>query len=59
MQVVFTVQAEQDLEEIGDYIVIDNPSRAVPFVRGSENRTRSSEPFVSYSNAAEAISLSA
>jgi plasmid stabilization system protein ParE len=25
MQVVFTVQAEQDLEEIGDYIAIDNP----------------------------------
>ena len=33
MQVVFTVQAEQDLEEIGDYIAIDNPSRAVSFVR--------------------------
>ena len=33
MRVVFTVQAEQDLEEIGDYIAIDNPSRAVSFVR--------------------------
>lgn len=33
MQVVFTVQAEQDLEEIGDYIAADNPSRAVSFVR--------------------------
>jgi len=33
MPVIFTVQAEQDLEEIGDYIAIDNPSRAVSFVR--------------------------
>jgi toxin ParE1/3/4 len=33
MQVVFTVQAEQDLEEISDYIAIDNPSRAISFVR--------------------------
>lgn len=31
--VVFTVQAEHDLEEIGDYIAADNPSRAVSFVR--------------------------
>ena len=33
MQVVFTAQAEQDLEEIGDYIAADNPSRAVTFIR--------------------------
>jgi len=33
MRVVFTVQAEQDLEEIGDYIAADNPARAVSFVR--------------------------
>lgn len=33
MQVVFTVQAEQDLEEIGDYIAADNPDRALSFVR--------------------------
>jgi len=33
MQVIFSVQAEQDLEEIGDYIAADNPSRAVSFVR--------------------------
>ncbi|MGH8613069.1 MAG: type II toxin-antitoxin system RelE/ParE family toxin [Gammaproteobacteria bacterium] len=32
MQVIFTVQVEEDLEEIGDYIAIDNPSRAVSFV---------------------------
>lgn len=33
MKVVFTVQAERDLEEIGDTIAADNPSRAVSFVR--------------------------
>ncbi|MGH8614856.1 MAG: type II toxin-antitoxin system RelE/ParE family toxin [Gammaproteobacteria bacterium] len=33
MPVIFSVQAEQDLEEIGDHIAIDNPSRAVSFVR--------------------------
>lgn len=33
MQVVFTEQAEIDLEEIGDYIAADNPSRAVSFVQ--------------------------
>ena len=33
MQVIFTVQAEHDLEEIGDYIAADNPSRAVSFVQ--------------------------
>jgi plasmid stabilization system protein ParE len=29
MQAVFTLQAKQDLEEIGDYIAADNPSRAI------------------------------
>ena len=29
----FTVQAELDLEEIGDYIAADDPSRALAFVR--------------------------
>ena len=33
MQVVFTVQAERDLEEIGDHIASDSPPRAVAFVR--------------------------
>lgn len=33
MQVVFTVQAESDLEEIGDYIAEDSPSRALSFIR--------------------------
>lgn len=32
MRIVFTVQAEEDLEEIGDYIAADNPARAVSFV---------------------------
>jgi toxin ParE1/3/4 len=31
--VYFTPQAEDDLEEIGDYIALDNPRRAVSFVR--------------------------
>ena len=38
MQVVFTVQAEHDLEEIGDYIAADNPSRAISFVREIRER---------------------
>jgi toxin ParE1/3/4 len=29
----FSPQAEQDLEEIGDYIAEDNPSRALSFVQ--------------------------
>ena len=29
----FTPQAEIDLEEIGDYIALDNPRRAVTFIR--------------------------
>jgi toxin ParE1/3/4 len=32
-QVRFTAQAELDLEEIGDYIAADNPSRALAFVQ--------------------------
>lgn len=33
MTVYFTPQAETDLEEIGDYIALDNPNRATTFVR--------------------------
>lgn len=33
MRVYFTPQAESDLEEIGDYIALDNPNRAVSFVQ--------------------------
>jgi plasmid stabilization system protein ParE len=29
----FTPQAEIDLEEVGDYIALDNPGRAVSFIR--------------------------
>ena len=32
MKFVFSPQAEHDLEEIGDYIARDNPSRAVQFI---------------------------
>jgi len=32
MRVYFTDEAEADLEEIADYIALDNPDRAVTFV---------------------------
>jgi plasmid stabilization system protein ParE len=32
MRFRFTVTAERDIEEIGDYIARDNPARAVSFV---------------------------
>jgi plasmid stabilization system protein ParE len=34
MRAHFTPQAEIDLEEIGDYIALDNPRRAVSLIRG-------------------------
>ncbi len=33
MSVYFTPQAESDLEEIGDYIALDNPERALIFIQ--------------------------
>jgi toxin ParE1/3/4 len=33
MRLVFTETAEQELEAIGDYIAIDNPARALGFIR--------------------------
>jgi toxin ParE1/3/4 len=33
MQCLFSPRAEADLEEIGDYIARDNPTRAVTFIR--------------------------
>ena len=33
MRAHFTPQAEIDLEEVGDYIALDNPRRAVSFIR--------------------------
>ncbi len=33
MNCVFSPVAEHDLEEIGDYIALDNPNRAVFFIR--------------------------
>lgn len=32
MKVVLTAEAEADLEEIGDFIAVDNPARAATFV---------------------------
>lgn len=36
--VLFTPRAEQDLEEIGDYIAADNPERARSFVQEIRER---------------------
>lgn len=33
MRAYFTPQAEIDLEEVGDYIALDNPRRAISFIR--------------------------
>src|ERR1700733_13738573 len=33
MHAYFTPQAEIDLEEVGDYIALDNPRRAISFIR--------------------------
>ena len=33
MRLSFSPRAEDDLEEIGDYIALDNPARAMSFVR--------------------------
>ncbi|WP_324251760.1 type II toxin-antitoxin system RelE/ParE family toxin [Paraburkholderia gardini] len=33
MIIVLTREAEHDLEQIGDYIALDNPHRALSFVR--------------------------
>jgi|SRR6267154_4600562 len=33
MRAQFTPQAESDLEEVGDYIALDNPQRALSFIR--------------------------
>ncbi len=38
MHSVFSPLAEQDLEEIGDYIARDNPPRAVSFIREIRER---------------------
>ena len=33
MRAYFTPQAEIDLEEVGDHIALDNPRRAISFIR--------------------------
>ena len=33
MGVLFTPLAETDIEEIGDYIALDNPARALTFIQ--------------------------
>ena len=38
MRCIFTKQAESDLEAIGDYIALDNPVRALSFVREMRER---------------------
>ena len=41
MQVIFSPAAEQDLEDIGDYIARDNPARALTFIREIREHCRS------------------
>ena len=41
MKVIFSRNAEQDLEEIGDWIARDNPTRAVSFVAELVKSSRS------------------
>ena len=38
MACLFTTAAESDLEAIGDFIALDNPSRAVSFIREIRDR---------------------
>ena len=38
MIIVLTREAEHDLEQIGDYIALDNPHRALSFVRELRER---------------------
>ena len=40
MQLVFSCRAETDLEDIGDYIAKDNPSRAATFIREMREHCR-------------------
>ena len=49
MDIVFSPAAEQDLEQIGDYIAADNPIRAVTFIREIREHCRS---IVDFPNAA-------
>nr|VFK54596.1 MAG: Plasmid stabilization system protein ParE [Candidatus Kentron sp. TUN]VFK57799.1 MAG: Plasmid stabilization system protein ParE [Candidatus Kentron sp. TUN]VFK62313.1 MAG: Plasmid stabilization system protein ParE [Candidatus Kentron sp. TUN] len=43
--VVFSIRAERDLEDIGDYIARDNPRRALSFVREMRKRCRDMSDF--------------
>lgn len=47
MKVVFSNQAERDLEEIGDLIALDNPSKAVSFVQDLRESCKKIESFPS------------
>jgi toxin ParE1/3/4 len=40
-QLEVTPQAEQDLEDIGDYIALDSPERALSFIRKIRERCQS------------------
>ena len=41
LKLAFSPRAALDLEEIGDYIALDNPSRAVSFMREIKQHCRS------------------
>ena len=40
MSLVFSPLAESDLEEIGDYIAMDNPARAIEFIEELRDQCR-------------------
>ena len=39
MKVIFTKQAENDLEQIADFIALDNPIRALSFIKELEQKS--------------------
>ena len=39
MKVIFTKQAENDLEQIADFIAQDNPVRALSFIKELEQKS--------------------
>jgi toxin ParE1/3/4 len=55
MRAYFTPQAEIDLEEIGDYIALDNPGRAVSFIQEQHCEKIADGPLREFDSAAAAL----
>lgn len=45
MQLIYSPQSERDLEEIADFIAIDNPLRAVSFIREMKDSCKKLQEF--------------